>query len=59
MKIKIFSILIGLFAGLSVYSFTGYFFTRKLRDVGKKYKIKFISFTLIFISIIFLYFKLK
>jgi len=58
MKIRIFSILIGLFTGLSVYSLIGYFYTRKI-PVGQKYKIKLIFFSLVFIITVLFYIKFK
>ncbi|MCM8771529.1 MAG: hypothetical protein NC926_00245 [Candidatus Omnitrophica bacterium] len=55
MKIKIFAILIGFLAGLSVYSFIGYIFTKRL-PVGKRYKIKMILFFFLFFVILVAYF---
>jgi len=56
MKIKIFSILIGSFLGLIVYSFIGYIFTKKI-PIGKKYKFKLFLFLLLFILILLIYYK--
>lgn len=51
---KIFSVLFGILTGLTVYSFVGYMFTKKM-PIGKKYKIKMILFGTLFVVSIFLY----
>jgi len=56
--IKLFGILLGFFLGLSVYSFVGYMFTKKM-PIGKKYKMKFFMFFVIFVFTCVYYILIK
>ncbi len=56
--IKLFGILIGFFLGFSVYALVGYMFTKKL-PVGKKYKITFFIFLILFLFTCILYTLIK
>jgi|GEM_PF-2627335 hypothetical protein len=56
--IKLFGILLGFFLGLSVYSFVGYMFTKKM-PIGKKYKMKFFMFFVLFVFTCVYYILIK
>ncbi|MCM8767296.1 MAG: hypothetical protein NC921_00740 [Candidatus Omnitrophica bacterium] len=56
--IKLFSILLGFSFGLSVYAFIGYMFTKRI-SIGRKYRLKFFIFSILFVLILVLYIYLR
>ncbi|MFN4226825.1 MAG: hypothetical protein ACK4F0_01620 [Candidatus Ratteibacteria bacterium] len=56
--IKLFGVLLGFFLGFSVYCLVGYMFTKKM-PIGKKYKLEFFIFFILFILTLILYIYTK